>query len=103
MNQNKAHELTRKRLTYLRSMGAEGIPVPWTGRAGEEQQILETLLEPIPMLLTCPSCGKRHVDTGEFATRPHHTHACQHCGMTWRPAVVPTVGVQFLPGFKDSE
>lgn len=59
--------------------------------------------DPIPMLLWCPApgCGERHVDVGEFATKPHHTHACQHCGMVWRPAIVPTVGVQFLPGFKD--
>lgn len=57
---------------------------------------------PIPMLLWCPECGERHVDRGEFATtRTHHTHACQHCGHVWRPALVATVGVQFLPGFKD--
>jgi rubredoxin len=56
---------------------------------------------PIPMLLWCPSCGKRHIDVGEFATKVHHTHACQHCGMVWRPAVVATCGVQFLPGFKN--
>jgi hypothetical protein len=56
---------------------------------------------PIPMLLWCPECKARHVDRGEFATRKHHTHSCQTCGHTWRPAVVPTVGVQFLPGFKD--
>ncbi len=56
---------------------------------------------PIPMILHCPECSKRHIDAGEFATRPHHTHACQHCGLVWRPAVVPTVGVRFLPGFKD--
>ena len=56
---------------------------------------------PIPMLLWCPMCGERHVDKGEFATKVHHTHSCQGCGLTWRPAVVPTVGVQFLPGFKD--
>lgn len=58
--------------------------------------------EPIPMLLTCPSCNARHIDEGEFATRPHHTHACQTCGMVWRPAIVETVGVQFLPGFRDT-
>lgn len=58
---------------------------------------------PIPMLLTCPVCGERHLDEGEFAHKPHHTHACQHCGMCWRPAIVPTVGVQFLPGFKNEE
>lgn len=57
--------------------------------------------EPVPMILTCVSCGARHVDRGEFATKPHHTHSCQSCGVTWRPAVVCTVGVQFLPGFKD--
>lgn len=57
----------------------------------------------VPMLLWCPSCGERHIDAGAFATKPHHTHACQTCGMTWRPAIIPTVGVQFLPGFKDDQ
>lgn len=60
-------------------------------------------VQPIPMVLTCPSCGVRHIDEGEFATRPHHTHACQSCGVVWRPAIVPTVGVRFLPGFKNEE
>lgn len=55
---------------------------------------------PIPMILLCPACGERHVDAGDFATRPHHTHACQACGFVWRPSIVATVGVQFLPGFK---
>lgn len=55
----------------------------------------------IPMLLWCPECGARHVDRGNFATKPHHTHACQHCGMVWRPCIENTVGVHFLPGFKD--
>ena len=62
-----------------------------------------TAMEPIPMFLTCPCCRARHVDEGEFATKAHHTHSCQACGLTWRPAVVPTVGVLFLPGFKSSE
>lgn len=57
--------------------------------------------KPIPMLLRCPACGSRHIDEGIFATKPHHTHACQHCGEVWRPAIVNTVGVKFLPGFKD--
>jgi len=57
----------------------------------------------IPMILTCPSCGDRHIDEGEWAEKIHHTHACQHCGTVWRPAVVPTVGVQFLPGFKNEK
>lgn len=56
---------------------------------------------PIPMLLWCPECGTRHIDTGEFEDKVHHTHACQSCGMVWRPAIVPTRGVEFLPGFKN--
>lgn len=56
---------------------------------------------PVQMLLTCPSCGERHVDEGEFATKAHHTHACQSCGMVWRPAIGATVGVRFLPGFRN--
>lgn len=56
---------------------------------------------PVPMLIWCPECSERHIDEGEFATKIHHTHSCQVCGHTWRPAVVPTVGVKFLPGFKN--
>lgn len=62
---------------------------------------MSPLNDPIPMILTCPSCNSRHIDVGEFETKPHHTHACQNCGMVWRPAIVCTVGVQFLPGFKN--
>lgn len=62
---------------------------------------LDVAVPPVPMILTCPSCNARHLDEGEFATRVHHTHACQGCGMVWRPALVATVGVQFLPGFKN--
>ena len=61
------------------------------------------LLDPIPMRIVCEGCGKLHEDVGEFASKVHHTHSCQHCGMTWRPAVVPTVSVRFLPGFKNAD
>jgi hypothetical protein len=57
----------------------------------------------IPMLLTCPACGARHIDEGDFAEVPHHTHACQKCGCVWRPAKVNTHGVQFLPGYRNAE
>lgn len=59
--------------------------------------------EVVPMILHCPECSERHVDAGEFASKPHHTHACQECGHVWRPAKLPTVGVQFLPGFRDAD
>lgn len=62
---------------------------------------IQDAIDVFPMLLWCPACGQRHIDEGEFATKHHHTHACQKCGMVWRPAVVYTVGVQFLPGFKN--
>lgn len=62
---------------------------------------MTTAAAPIPMILTCPCCGARHIDEDEFATKSHHTHACQGCGACWRPAIEPTVGVQFLPGFKN--
>jgi len=65
----------------------------------------EAPLTPIPMLIWCPMCKTRHIDKGRFATHPHHTHSCQNkeCGLTWRPAIPPTVGVATLPGFLDEE
>lgn len=59
------------------------------------------LARPVELILSCPSCGKRHIDEGVWATRVHHTHSCQWCGVTWRPAVRATVGVKFLPGFRN--
>ncbi len=57
---------------------------------------------PIPMLLRCPVCHTRHIDEGSFETSPHKTHACQKCGEHFRPSNEYTVGVQFLPGAKNS-
>lgn len=71
-------------------------------RQRKEAGIEEPPVRPIPLLLHCPDCGERHIDKGKWADKVHHTHSCQICGMTWRPAVVATVGVQFLPGFKDT-
>ncbi len=75
----------------------------WERRIAAEQDVTGAGYArlPIPMLLWCPECKARHVDKGEFTAKLHHTHSCQKCGLTWRPAVVHTVGVQFLPGFKD--
>lgn len=60
---------------------------------------------PIPLAMFCPR-GHQHIDEGEWATRPHKTHQCQQeifggpggevigiCGLEWRPAEFPTVGV----------
>lgn len=72
-------------------------------RERDEAKRLQNLKsDPVPLILNCPVCHARHIDRGEFAIRSHHTHSCQKCGVTWRPAVVATVGVEFLPGFKDA-
>lgn len=34
--------------------------------------------------LFCPKCEVQHVDEGEWATRPHHTHLCLSCKHEWR-------------------
>ena len=105
----------RKRFrTHLQLVARAMKAIEWNdscdGDDGEQSAIRACLndylrpgeVDPIPMLLWCPECRARHLDVGEFATRPHHTHACQQCGHVWRPAIVHTVGVQFLPGFKNS-
>lgn len=71
------------------------------GDAGKPEPEPEPV--PVPMILHCPSCGQRHIDNKRWETIVHTSHACQYCGMVWRPAVVPTVGVTFLPGFKNPD
>jgi predicted RNA-binding Zn-ribbon protein involved in translation (DUF1610 family) len=82
---------------YISTFDEEGVK----SLLSQIHKMREQLLKPVPMVLHCPQCNGRHIDEGEFATKHHHTHACQHCGFVWRPAIVPTVGVQFLPGFKN--
>ena len=65
---------------------------------------------PIDMVLFCPACGMQHIDAAEthgldvgetradapaeWSNPPHRSHLCHGCGHTWRPADVPTNGVQ---------
>lgn len=68
-------------------------------------------LKPIDMVLHCPACGLQHIDApwkpGATLTNdqitgvepvwdnpPHRSHLCAGCGHIWRPADVPTNGVQ---------
>jgi hypothetical protein len=52
------------------------------------------------MLLFCPRCDRQHVDSPqpekEWTNPPHRSHECQQCGYVWRPADVPTSGVQSI-------
>lgn len=80
------------------------------------------MADPIDMILHCPKCGMQHIDEPEsestYAGRlfesswwelggdkperwmnpPHKSHLCRKeeggCGTVWRPADVPTNGVQ---------
>lgn len=78
--------------------------------------VLAAVNHPIDMVLHCPLCKLQHVDSEEdhtdecglfhFASRecdchrwdnpPHRTHKCHGCGTLWRPADVPTNGVQAI-------
>ena len=75
----------------------------WTTLAFNATALYLEKRSPIAMRLPCERCGTLHIDVGHFATHPHHTHTCQHCGLTWRPAKEHTVGVQWIPGFKNEE
>jgi hypothetical protein len=76
-----------------------------TGFDAAEMDFMEVALRhaligmrPIPMLLFCPACAKQHVDKIEpeknWANPPHKSHLCGGCGHVWRPADVPTTGVE---------
>ncbi|GEM_PF-1790519 len=54
---------------------------------------------PVPMVLYCPRCHVQHVDapderTPDWQNPPHRSHLCHGCGLIWRPADVPTIGVE---------
>lgn len=54
---------------------------------------------PIQMVLHCPRCHLQHVDapderTPDWHNPPHRSHLCHGCGLIWRPADVPTIGVE---------
>lgn len=97
--QEKFFEVTGNRSEFIFS-GWSGELTEGERAVVEDREPIEIVPTPVPMILFCPN-GHRHIDEDEFATKVHHTHACQLCGIVWRPAVVPTVGVWFLPGFKN--
>lgn len=66
------------------------------------RQRIEEERDPIPMILHCPSCHEQNIDKPEpigfcddgWTNPPHRSHLCYRCGTIWRPADVPTVGVE---------
>lgn len=98
-----SNNAVRIRLEMLEHAAFSETTKAMRGMLEHNDKLAEALSKPIPMRLPCPKCGALHVDEGEFATKAHHAHACQACGEVWRPAVVYTVGVRFLPGFRNAE
>lgn len=49
---------------------------------------------PVRIIIHCPTCAERHID--EPDSRSHVSHDCASCGCVWRPADVPTIGVEAL-------
>lgn len=76
---------------------------PYAARAAyllESLAALASQAEPIDMVLHCPACGMQHIDAPKdhplnpWLNPPHRSHLCHGCGHIWRPADVPTNGVQ---------
>jgi hypothetical protein len=75
--------------------------VPGTPAREELEPVYAALATPIPMLLFCPACGQQHIDApdpdDDWDNPPHTSHKCvgpNGCGTIWRPADVPTAGVE---------
>ena len=61
---------------------------------------LKVSMTPIKMILHCPRCEAKHVDAPDPAlgrnNPPHRSHLCGNCQFVWRPADVPTEGVEAI-------
>lgn len=98
---------------YITVAGAPGLNL--TGTAEENHLLVGRLVEealprflaswggepaPVPMILHCPICGTQHIDLPDerigWTNPPHKSHLCLTCGCVWRPADVPTTGVEQL-------
>jgi len=103
--------------------GAPGVKLTGSAQANHEavgrliEQALPRYLSawgceptPIPMVLHCPKCGFQHIDAPDPADNwdnpPHTSHKCLNpdCNVIWRPADVPTAGVEKIEtcGRKDN-
>lgn len=106
LNDNQRQSLEQ----HAANMDAMGYP--------DDAKVLRQLLEPIPMILHCPECHEQHIDkevihdckwpncacryhgdmceaeARSWENPPHRSHLCAKCGCIWRPADVPTTGVE---------
>lgn len=78
---------------YVRAI--VGYPIFDLLRADLNRIIADAQENGIHCRLDCPSCGGKHVDRDEWATRKHKTHLCEGCGHEWRPfSDFPTFGIE---------
>ncbi len=85
-------------------MRSEDLCASWLAyHPGERDPGFESYLKgilkregPLDMMLFCPNCTYQHIDAkkGEWRNPPHKSHLCEACGFIWRPADVPTNGVE---------
>lgn len=73
--------------------------VVWEAQMRPALQAAITAQGPVPMVLHCPRCHVQHIDAPDERTPgwqnpPHRSHLCHGCGLIWRPADVPTIGVE---------
>ncbi len=70
----------------------------WPGISGSQRSLAPPVEKPIDMLLFCPNCGAQHIDAPDLSAGwknpPHRSHLCAGCGTIFRPADVPTNGVE---------
>ena len=92
----------RERVAELEGLLARiGIGTPG-GEGGEPEHWADGSRSepPIPMVLFCPACGRQHVDMANPAegwdNPSHRSHKCGACSHVWRPADVPTAGVETI-------
>ncbi|MDV3515216.1 hypothetical protein [Stenotrophomonas sp. C1657] len=73
--------------------------VVWEAQMRPALQAAIAAQGPVPMVLHCPRCHLQHIDapderTPDWKNPPHRSHLCHGCGLIWRPADVPTIGVE---------
>lgn len=113
MNDKTKQALTDTLRLAARNAALAGIN-GWSNLCSDAADTIDNLraqlAEAIDMVLHCPACGMQHIDAVEelpmpmpgssfegsagWTNPPHRSHLCHGCSHIWRPADVPTNGVE---------
>lgn len=84
----------RERLSQLLN-----VPATWQCLMPRLESVLHYPY-PVDMVLYCPECFEQHIDRPQpekgWDNPPHRSHECQICEHVWRPADIPTNGVESI-------